>query len=187
MPGIILDIPSLYSMAFNYNSKAFEFEQQPTRKELSDLGSAYYSIDEITGREYYMPVWLGDVELWHPVINVVDCRKQIIDTPLVETKGTVKEIINIDDYQIVIRGVILNNRQEFPEQQVKTLRQLYERNEALSIINAITDLFLVTSDRKGFDKVIIKDMRVLPIQGVKNSVGYELNIFSDVIFTLIEE
>lgn len=179
--ALTFDIPALYAATFNYNSRAFEFEH----KQQGTLGAPYYSVTDL-GREYYLPVFLDDFELPNPVISI-DGRKIIVETPMVERKGTVKEIINIDDYQIIIRGIITNkDRNSMPEETLTKMRELFEKNEAVTIMNVLTDIFLKTPDRKGYDKVVIKDFRIVPTPGVKNCCGYEMALLSDEAFSLIE-
>lgn len=185
MAFISLQIPDLYERTFNARSAAFEFNEVPARKETSDTGSPYYAIDQATGREYYLPVTLGNMELPHPVL-MIEGRKIIVETPLVERKGTVKEIINQDDYIIRIRGIILNTEPHFPEAAVSQLTRLFEQNRELAISNVITDIFLATPERGGSDFVVVKDFRLVPTPGVKASCGYELTLVSDEAFTLIE-
>src|ERR1700712_3846405 len=95
-------------------SKGNSEQQQPIRTEQGAHGSPYYSADA-AGREYYLPVTLiypdsskkssqvpGDDEqqnvlnrwnLPYPIVSVSG-RKTIVETPLTERRGTVKELIN---------------------------------------------------------------------------------------------
>jgi Domain of unknown function (DUF6046) len=112
-------------------------------------------------------------------------RKTIIETPLTERRGTVKELINIEDYEIVIKGLIINGTNEFPEADVTTLRDVYEQNVALSIECPMTDIFLLRPDRKGSDQVVIKELKFPAIQGVKHVRPYELRLITDEPYNLI--
>ena len=170
-------------------------------------GSAYYGNDA-NGREYFMPIKVtypddaklnsgdgllvgdnttGSLKDWwlpYPVISITS-RKTIIETPLTERRGTVKELINIQDYEIVVKGFIISNTNEFPEADVTTLRDLYEQNIALSIQCPLTDIFLLRPDRSGSDQVVIKELIFPSIAGVKNVRPYELRLVSDEPFNLI--
>jgi hypothetical protein len=184
---ISLSLADLFADAFGYRTPAFEpqFDKLPARKERSDTGAAYWSIDQATGREYYMPVTLGDQELPFPVISIRS-RKMIVETPMVEQRGTVKELISSEDYEITIRGLIISKEREYPEAKVKMLRDLYERNEALTIICPITDIFLATPDRGGYDSVVIKSISFPEVRGKMTVRAYELELVSDSILNLIE-
>jgi Domain of unknown function (DUF6046) len=182
----------------------------PTRREAGAYGSPYYSNDA-QGREYYMPVKLtypdqgntkspqavadgtnradatGVLKSWYlpyPIISI-NSRKTIVETPLTERRGTVKELINIQDYEIVIKGFIIGDANEFPENDVTILRTLYEQNIELSIECPLTDIFLLRPDRSGSDHVIIQELNFPAITGVKNIRPYQLRMVSDEPFNLI--
>ena len=118
--------------------------------EQGSYGSPYYTKDAL-GMEYYMPVTIsypdtgqqgnglvtgnsqGVLKKWdlpYPVISI-SSRKTIIETPLTERRGTVKELVNIQDYEITIKGFLITGANEFPESDVTTLRNIYEQNAAL--------------------------------------------------------
>jgi hypothetical protein len=65
------------------------------------------------------------------------------------------------------------------------LRDAYEQNKPVSIASAVTDIFLLRPDRSGSDKVVIAEMRMPVIPGVKNVRPYELKLISDETFNLI--
>src|ERR1035437_8005772 len=172
----------------------------PFRIEQGTHGSPYYAMYEL-GTEYFMPITLtypdvtplpvapagipfseGDnsftiLKKWnlpYPVISITS-RKTIIETPLTERRGTVKELINIEDYEIIVKGFIIGNTNEFPESDVTTLRAIYEQNTSLSIQCPLTDIFLLRPDRSGSDKIVIQALKFLPVTGVKNIRPYELH------------
>jgi hypothetical protein len=166
-----------------------------TRANTGIYGSEYYAFDA-AGREYYLPVTVtytvkgsNEVKVWelpYPVISIRS-RKTIIETALTERRGTVKELININDYDIQIRGFIVNHDgNEFPEDQVITLRELYEQNVPVSIKCPLTDIYLLRTDRKGSDKVVIKSLDFPEMVGVKSVRHYVLEMVSDEPFNLID-
>ena len=209
------NLGDLFEQTFGYRSQAFDPQFKPVpsgksidpnvplRKDQGAQGSPYYSQD-IQGREYYMPVTLtytdnahgtlpdgsslGIQTKWnlpYPVISV-SSRKVIVETPLTERRGTVKELINIQDYEIVIKGFITGNTNEFPEADVTTLRTIYEQNSAISIQCPLTDIFLLRPDRTGSDQVVIKELSFPAVSGVKNVRPYEIRMVSDEPFNLAE-
>jgi hypothetical protein len=189
---ISLSLSDLYELAFNYKSKAFDpqFEEQdPKRDALSPYanyegakGGKYWGINANTGLEYYMPVKLGGIELHHPVIRT-DARKHIIQTNLIERNGTVKELISIDDWSIVIRGIIVSKNKEFPEDEVEELKDLFNRNEALSIDCPITNILWVMPEGE-LAEMVITDFSFPEVRGVKGVRGYEIRGISDTSFDL---
>ena len=215
MAEISFSLGELFEQTFGYKTKAFDPQfspvtsvKAPQRKEQSTQGSSYYA-KNAAGKEYYMPVTLtypdttplpatnnsfspSDESLtilkkWnlpYPVISIT-CKKTIVETVLTERRGTVKELINIQDYEIVIKGFIIGANGEFPEGEIATLRTIYEQNVPLSIQCPLTDVFLLRPDRKGSDQVVITSLSFPPISGVKNMKSYELHMVSDEPFNLI--
>lgn len=182
----------------------------PYRSEQGTHGSPYYAKDGL-GNEYYMPVTItypdvtplpaapagiafssGEESLtilkkWnlpYPVISIAG-KKTIIETHLTERRGTVKELINIQDYEIVVKGFIIGGNDEFPENEIATLRSIYEQNTGISIQCPLTDIFLLRPDRSGSDQVVISELKFPEIRGIKNIRPYELHMVSDAPFNLI--
>ena len=181
------------------------------RDEEGVYGSPYYALNA-DGREYYLPVTISfpvnvtvsgsnselrpagpaspktlqDWNLPNPLISIKN-QKKIVETELTERRGTVKEIINMNDYQITVRGVIVNmDGNQFPENDVILLRTLYEQNVPLSIKCPLTDIFLLRPDRSGSDKVVIKSLDFPELPGVKNVRQYTLEMVSDEPFNLVD-
>lgn len=126
----------------------------------------------------FMPVKIGELDLWNPVIRVT-ARKTIVETPLVEREGSVKEIISLDDYIINIRGIIKNKTGLWPADEVKQLFDLWKQNKALPIQSAITAIAL-----SGNENVVITNLSLPEQQGKVESVAYEIECVSDQSFTL---
>jgi len=210
MAEISLSLGDLFEQAFGYKTHAFEPKFSRTNKrgqEQGKAGAPFYAKDAL-GQEYFMPVTISypdtsaassppagvtsdarnftskkSWQLPYPVISI-ESAKTIVKTQLTERRGTVKEQINITDYQITIKGLILGDG-EFPETVVSTLRDIYERNAPLSIQCPLTDIFLLRPDRSGSDQVVISELK-LPATGSSENVRpYELKLISDEIFNLI--
>jgi hypothetical protein len=129
----------------------------------------------------------GVLKDWYLPYQIVSIssRKTIVETPLTERRGTVKELISIQDYEITIKGFIVGAGNEFPESDVTLLRTIYEQNTAISIQCPLTDIFLLRPDRSGSDQVVIRELRFPSMPGVKNVRPYELHMISDAPFNLI--
>ncbi|MFN4249055.1 MAG: DUF6046 domain-containing protein [Flavipsychrobacter sp.] len=171
-----IDINELFLKVYGYVPPSFTAETLPQRKETSDKGAPYYAKDEL-GREYYMPVSLGVFDLPLPLISI-DMRKVIVDTPMVNREGTVKELITTSDYRIRIRGICCGENGQYPEEQVQLLADLFKQNRALDIENVLTALFDI-------EQAVITDMTINEVKGFKGVVGYQLDLLSDAPFELI--
>ena len=198
MAFVNLDIADIFKQVFNYKSEAFEFADKPARNTNGNLkGSPYYKNNSL-GREYFLPVNLKykgtfegvsydiNYDLPNPVLSI-DNNVHTVETPLVEIQGSVAEIIAIESYVVHIRGVLVGIDGNFPEGDINQLRKIVELPVAFEISNPVTDIFLQTIDRKGYDKVIRNGFRLIPVQGTENICGYEFVFKSDHVFTLIEE
>jgi hypothetical protein len=205
-----LSISSLFAKIFGYQSDAFEpdIPKLPTRKTTGKYGSPLYAHDDVTGREYYLPMQVevgndvmpgtnttyaaylgfdgsGKWNLPHPVVSA-SRRKLIIRTPLTERQGSVKEVISSEDWQITVRGVLIGANGEMPEEQMDILTRLDGMTEAVTIHNAITDILLMKPERKGSKQVVINNLQWHDAQGIQGVRGYELQMESDMPFNLIE-
>ena len=205
MADINLDIVSaLFAKVFGYSSPAFDPQFSTVvgnttngipgtlRRSTGVAGSPYYAKDA-NGREYFLPITVtytdsnGELVSWplpYPVMSI-SSKKTLIETALTERRGTVKELINIQDYEITIKGLIIGRTREFPQDDVAQLRDLYEQNVAVSISNPVTDIFLLRPDRNGSDQVVITSLKFPEAKGVKNVRGYEMTLVSDEPFNLI--
>ena len=110
------------------------------------------------------------------VVSIV-AKKTIIETPLTGRQGTVKELIGIDDYEIRLVAVISGD--DYPEQEVMELVRLFEVNESVKMISALTDYFL-----KDEDRVVIKSMEFPAAEGVEDIQVVTMTLVSDQGFEL---
>lgn len=103
------------------------------------LGGKYFTTLTLgyMGKEFTLPN--------EPLVNL-GLSKTILETPTVGKfrKGTVKEYINTEDYQLTIRGVCVNRDapDEYPSEQVRVLNEMFAINEALDVVsNPFLELF----------------------------------------------
>lgn len=109
--------------------------------------------EKYNGREVFLPVAFckGDRDeefLKIPCCTVrITSKKMIISTAVSERKGTVKEIFNVGDYMITIKGVLIGANDTFPDGDILKLKELYETTEEVKMNNAMVEL-LVNGSRK---------------------------------------
>lgn len=190
MAEISLSVAEVFEQAFGYKSSAFS--RQPFNSYTNDIPSAGRTkkgsmlvLSDALGFEYYMPVSLGGTQLQHPVIQVTG-RKNIVETALVERQGTVKELINVQDWEINIKGVIISSNDKFPEDDLESLTKLFYKKEAVEIESALTDIFLLRLERQGHTYAVIKELNFPEVRGVMNARPYEIKLVSDAPFDLTE-
>lgn len=134
-----------------------------------------------TGQSVFMPVRLGGLVLPNEPSLIVNSRKNIIETALAGSarRGTVKELISIEDWSVTIRGVAINygSKLVYPEDIVKDLRDLYERNESLEIMCALTNLL-------GIYRLVIREFDLPEMIGIQHAQAYQFICTSDEDFIL---
>lgn len=134
-----------------------------------------------TGQSVFMPVRLGGVVLPNEPSLIIASRKNIVETALAGStrRGTVKELISIEDWAVTIRGVAINydSKVVYPEDLIKSLRDLYERNEALEIQCALTNLL-------GIYRLVIREFELPEMIGIQHAQAYQFTCTSDEDFIL---
>jgi hypothetical protein len=174
----VFNIGSIFESAFGYSPPAaFAIDQAPDRLTVARRGSPYYASD-LLGREFFMPITIGGILIPFAVVGL-RAKKTIVSTAMVERRGTVKELINVDDYEINIKGIVIEDDNLFPEAAIRELQELFLLNNSLDIRCPLTDIFL-----EGDDKVVIKEMNWPQVAGVEHARPFEMVLESDLVFTL---
>lgn len=134
------------------------------------------------GQYYFMPVVLKskDNKVYEIPNAIISCtgKKTIVETPMVGRKGAVKELINVDDYEISIQGVA--SADDFPEEALKELNELYSLNEAVTLECALTDVVLGKEPT-----VVIKSIDFSDMKGVECFQVFKMSLTTDYSFELI--
>ncbi|MBO5579404.1 MAG: hypothetical protein J5952_03165 [Prevotella sp.] len=151
-------------------------------RESSNLGSTLRKRD-VNGRWYFMPVVLvykgKEYEMPNSLITIRG-KKHIVSTPMVGRKGTVKELISMEDYEIRIQGVALDT--DWPDDQLAAIKEIYSVNESVQLKCALTDIFMEEDDM-----VVIKSIDIPEMRGVEHAQTYSLDLETDRSFELIME
>lgn len=137
------------------------------------------------GRWYFMPVWvrssLGDLELPCAVISITG-KKRIVETPLVGRRGSVVELVGVDSYEVEISAALVGAEGNYPETEVKQMRDLYELNESVELVSALTDLVFEKEDR-----VVLKSVDFPAVGAVENVQVVKFTAQTDAAVELILE
>ena len=140
------------------------------------------------GRFYFMPAVflytdksnkLQSFEIPNALISFTG-KKTIVETPMVGRKGTVKELISVDDYEISVQSIAQAN--DFPEAALVQLNELYNINKSITFKCALTDLFLEDDD-----KVVIKSIELSDMKGTDTAQSFNMKLITDRSFELIIE
>lgn len=167
-----------------YDGKGYNYLVPMAEPEviLSDKGTAIYKKD-MQGNYYFMPVTFihkeKEYEIDFALISVTG-KKRIIETPLVGRKGSVKELISLDDYQITITGAVVGKDQQWPQEKLNALNELYNINEAVDLKCALTDIFFAEND-----KVVIQEFNLPKNAQTEHVQIIEIKCVTDKAFELI--
>ena len=133
------------------------------------------------GEAIFLPVKIGGLLLPNEPTISFSKEKRIEKTvlPGSRRRGTVKELISSEDWQITIRGIAINYESKifYPEDQVKKLIDLDAEERALDIQCALTSLL-------GIYRVVIKKISLPEMIGIQHAQAYELQCVSDEDFVL---
>lgn len=171
--GFIPPTPPNYEVDSEYT-----YGESISEKTSSALGGTLRKKDA-QGIWYFLPVKLNGVELPNTVISIKG-KKTIVETAMVGRKGTVKELISVDDYEIEIAGVILES--DYPDETIAELHDIYDINESVTLECALTDIFLEEED-----KVVIKSIEFPSMKGYETSQAYKMSLVTDKSFELVIE
>lgn len=139
--------------------------------------SKWWSKNDL-GRWVFCPVKLDGLYMPNPLISITG-QKNIVDTPLINGEGSVKEIIQTNDYQIKILIVCASNDGTYPDDQVKNIRDKWKLDSVLTLESPVTDFFIQKENN-----FVLKDIDVPAVRGVMNTQVIELSGVSDTYFEL---
>jgi hypothetical protein len=108
------------------------------------------------------------------VLVDVSQSKQIIKTNIQGVSGTVKEYISKGDYQVKIRGVLVDESSErYPQEQVVQLREYLDAETSIGVAGRfLNDLFDITD-------IVIEGYSFPQTEGAQNYQLFEITAVSD--------
>jgi len=131
---------------------------------------------------YFMPVSFshkGKTWNFDEAVVSISGKKTIVETPMVGRKGSVKELINMEDYDIKLIAVLENANGDYPEQEMQELVRLWEIHESIKMSCALTDYFL-----KEDDSVVIKTLEPISMEAQEDMQAFNMTLVSDSPFEL---
>lgn len=212
MSNIAIDIQKLYERTFGSRyvvqpSKPSEDPNQYSlqgvtnnRKLYSNTGSPLL-VQDAKGVDIWLPTELynlypykgqpvgeaGRMKLYYSTINI-SAGANVIRTSMAERIGSVKEVYNIDDYKITIKGFFIDKEgRSLPESDIDTLNKVLKTGKPIGLYNAISDIILADDSNPGFDQqqVLLTRFTLMEITGGRRSMRpFVMEFESDNIFTL---
>lgn len=138
------------------------------------------------GTPVFSDLWLKENDtdpglIIDTVLFDVNQTRNIVTTAIQGRDGTVKEYVSDGDYQITVRGFLVEaGPYDYPTAQVRELLRLCKVKAAIQVISPFLQLFQV------YDAVIT-DYRLPQLEGFQNMQPFELTCISDVPLELIED
>jgi hypothetical protein len=98
-----------------------------------------------------------DIDICTTSVNLI---KTIIRTPIVERKGSVIEICDIENTRFTIRGFLIGKNRTVPEKDIVNLTKMFETDQPVYLHGGYVELFLPKTC-----KVVISDLEFPEVQG----------------------
>lgn len=142
---------------------------------VGEIGKAVFGKSHL-GVSYFMDVVIDNVRLPNEPLITISNQKRIVETVVTgsQRRGTVKEMINAQDYRLRIEGICidLENPKTYPREQVEQIITICETNRAVSLENSLAELF-------GIYNIVIKRYAFDKMQGQPYLQKYVINAVSN--------
>jgi len=191
MIGGEYDIPSRVIPLANRLIPRYFFNEDPTEETdfRSYLGTPVYSPLEFlktSGTSLDNSLAVGESNGNSQVLLRIDTvliavsqTKNIVKTPIMGRKGTIKEYISDGDFMIDIRGMIVSPYpQYFPKDEVSLLNELLSLSKAIPVACDFLQLF-------GIESMVVEDFFISQKLGSRNEVPFEILALSDLAEEII--
>lgn len=206
-PGVLIDLGKLFQKYFFDKPYVIKEEAEKitegtpykingaNAEQLTTLNGSLIK-EQVKGVDIWFPTRIYNAGDSEPVIPIaylpysvvrITGKKNIVKTPVLYRKGTVKEHYNTDDYSISIKGFLIGNNGRFPEAEVDNLKETYELNRSIRIDNAITNIFLTGTgiEKNEQQRIVIESLEFPEVEGGRINVKpFSMQLVSDFVFTL---
>ena len=182
MGYISIDLMELYKK-FHGNSYSVPVEWGKIKNDARTInGQPISEVSKKLGVEVFLPIefWVSENEKLK-----IDCctirvtsKKTILKTALSERKGTVKRVFNVGDYIFDIKGVLIGEKRQLPDDAIFMLKGIYESDQPVELHNALAEIFMPQC------KVMIESIEFPEVEGSLQFRPFRLTCESDTIDTL---
>jgi hypothetical protein len=112
-------------------------------------------------------------------IQLTACVVEVNQAKIIERttvrgrNGTVKEYWSMDDFEVRLRGAIIEQRTDYyPNEEVQNLHDLLKLPESLKVVSRFLQMFDIY-------ELTVKDYYFPPIEGVTNVQYFDITCYSD--------
>jgi hypothetical protein len=135
------------------------------------LKGGRYPVKDNQGQIQY--VTFLDWEMPAASLIEINRPKVIQKTQIAGRNGSVKELISDDDFDIRLRGLIVNSDDDTPPED--GVRWFMETVAVPQAIQVECELF----DWLGIDEVVVRDYSLFQVEGFQHIMAYTINLWSD--------
>lgn len=170
--------------------KVYSVDGQDLGQSAGDYDLESATIEESNKTSYLGTPVFGEIILKHEQSNLeielqtvladVTMTKNIVKTAMQGVDGTIKEYISDGDYEITIRGMVVSQGNEYPQDDATTLHQLCLVKDALVVENEFLQLFDIYN-------IVIEAYNFPQQEGFRNTQLFELQCISDKPIEIIIE
>lgn len=181
------DLNQLYRQAFGHIRPPYPVLVRRSQElGISPIGSikalkGSFSLKSSLNAEYTLPIKMDGYQFPQEPSVRIKGGSNIIQTALNrgERVQNVLEEVNLNNYEITIKGVIVNEDdfEEYPELPVRRIREICEKPGAVEIENGLTTIW-------GITQVKIKDFEFSELRGFPGAQSFMLECLSDQPFEL---
>jgi len=159
-----------------------------TVKKLTNMyGEPLYGQADTIGREVFCPITIQGYDLdgmskdYHFPYSVIsfDRTKNVTATEMAGTDNEVDEMISNRSWQIRIKGFLIGQYEQFPDNELRELYELFEYNGTVRLKCALSDIFLHKKD-----SILLLKLNIPPNPGVIGVRSFSIQAKSSSINTL---
>ncbi len=136
----------------------------------------YSNVVSLSGRPFWQDVVIDGWRLpFEPILTFTGSKR--IEQEVIsgsKRRGTVKEMIVENDFNIKLQGMFIGKEGAYPSDDMIRLKQLIDKHETLEFESIVGDILSI-------QKVVIKDYKFPHTKGGANQ-AYQLDLISDLDF-----
>ena len=176
----VFDLSSLYQLVYGFIPV-----QTPTELVMNTVQGENdfpYTVSPLLSAPLVFPLTFNkglDNEFQLPIEPMIqiDVVKNIVRTPIAGDDGTVKELIGMQDFRISIRGVLIGDDGNYPEELLRKLRAAFEGDEA-KVTCKLLSYFNI-------NQIVMEALRLPALEGYEDMQPFEIEAWSDKDWELI--
>ena len=185
------EIEQVYNHLFGYRGMPFPYGENSLENDIIESRvDSFKSLKNIfkkskIGVDFFMPMKFYYEEDNDPILKIyqlpneptfsLGVQKNIVQTAIAgnNIEGTVKELISTSDWNIEIKGVVINeNENTYPFKDIEEINKICLLDKPIIVENELMMSL-------GIENIVIKKLEFVEMVGVQNAQGYKISAVSD--------